>query len=216
MLGVDVVERGVGDLVVDLLAGGGSGGIEVLLDLGLAVDPYAPAGQVHEVDVVTLLRPLQVDAAVLVAFATQPVTEPDRLQQLDGRVLEHAGPDPGGNVVSRAGLHDHGLDAVLREQVGQQKARGAGADDGDLSTHAGQSMPRVAAAPSHPFTQRNQVPRLRPTPCAATWRAATSLARSRLRLGTTMPSAATTCPLGARIGTATEHAPRLISSTVVA
>ena len=52
-------------------------------------------------------------------------------------------------------------------------------------------------------------------PWAATWRAATNLARSFRRSDTTMPSAATTL-LSARIGTATEHAPRLISSTVVA
>ena len=52
-------------------------------------------------------------------------------------------------------------------------------------------------------------------PRAATWSAATSRALSRLRLGTTMPSAATTASCR-RIGTATEHAPRLISSDVVA
>ena len=39
--------------------------------------------------------------------------------------------------------------------------------------------------------------------------------RSRLRSGTTMPSAATTSPSRSRTGTATEQAPRLISSTVV-
>ena len=52
-------------------------------------------------------------------------------------------------------------------------------------------------------------------PWPATCSAATCLARSFLRLGTTMPSEATTAE-PARIGTATEQAPRLISSTVVA
>ncbi len=55
----------------------------------------------------------------------------------------------------------------------------------------------------------------RPMPRAATWSAATSFGLSRFRLGTTMPSAATTSPRR-RIGTPTEQAPRLISSTVVA
>ena len=61
-----------------------------------------------------------------------------------------------------------------------------------------------------------QAEMLRPMPCAATWRAATSRGRSRLRLGTTMPTAATTGPWFRRIGTATEQAPRLISSLVCA
>ena len=55
----------------------------------------------------------------------------------------------------------------------------------------------------------------RPMPRAATWSAETSRALSRLRLGTTIPSAATTSP-PRRTGTPTEQAPRLISSTVVA
>ena len=51
-------------------------------------------------------------------------------------------------------------------------------------------------------------------PCKACI-AETRRALSFLRLGTTMPSAATTSPR-ARIGTPTEQAPRLIYSTVVA
>ena len=52
-------------------------------------------------------------------------------------------------------------------------------------------------------------------PRAATVSAVTSLGLSRLRVGTTSPRAATTSSPW-RTGTATEHAPRLISSCVVA
>jgi len=56
---------------------------------------------------------------------------------------------------------------------------------------------------------------LRAATCmAVTCMAVTSLARSFFRLGRTMPREATTSVF-ARIGTATEQAPRLISSTVV-
>ncbi|ODA70506.1 hypothetical protein APS67_005375 [Streptomyces sp. AVP053U2] len=74
------------------------------------------------------------------------------------------------------------------------------------------ACPPVGGVPAQPPTGPG---RLRPIPRAATWRALTSPGRSRLRLGATMPSAATTSPPD-RIGTATELAPRLISSTVVA
>ena len=52
-------------------------------------------------------------------------------------------------------------------------------------------------------------------PRAATWSAATSRGRSLPSFGSTMPSAATTVS-PRRIGTATEQAPSVISSTVVA
>ncbi len=52
-------------------------------------------------------------------------------------------------------------------------------------------------------------------PCAATCSAETNRGRSFLSEATTMPSDATTSG-PRRIGTATEQAPRLISSTVVA
>jgi hypothetical protein len=56
---------------------------------------------------------------------------------------------------------------------------------------------------------------VRPMPLAATWSAATARLRSRSRLSTTTPIAATTS-CRRRTGTATENAPRDISSSVVA
>src|SRR5207245_1762296 len=110
-LGAQVVQPHVGDLVVDLLAGRVPGPSQILLHLGLPVDPHPAADQVDEIQMVAFPRPL---------------------------------------------------------------------------------------------------------PWAATCSAATRRGRSRFRLGTTMPSAATTLPSAARTGTATENAPRLISSWVSA
>ena len=59
--GLEVVQRGVTHLVVDLLPRPLARSDEVLLHLGLSVDPHRPTGQVDEVEVVPLAGPLQVD-----------------------------------------------------------------------------------------------------------------------------------------------------------
>src|SRR5256885_966010 len=69
-----VVDDGVGHLVDAL---GGAGRHEILLYLGLTVDPDTAAGQVDEVEMVPPAGPLQIDPAVLVALGAQPVTEAD-------------------------------------------------------------------------------------------------------------------------------------------
>ena len=80
---------------------------------------------------VPLARPLQVDAAVLVALALQPFAEPDLAQQVDRRLLEDAGADPRRDVFLRPALDHHGLDALAVEQVREQHPRRPGPDDRD-------------------------------------------------------------------------------------
>lgn len=65
------------------------------------------------------------------------------------------------------------------------------------------------------FLGQGNGPRLRPMPCAATVSADTRRDLSRRGLGTTIPRAATTSA-PRRTGTATEQAPSVISSAVVA
>jgi hypothetical protein len=107
-VGLEVVQRGVRDLRVDLLAMSVGRGDQVLLHLGLPVDPHRAADQVDEVEVVPLalplIGPLQVDAVVLVALAVEPLAEPGRAQQVDSRLLEDAGADPRSDVLLRARL----------------------------------------------------------------------------------------------------------------
>ena len=130
------MQRGVRDLVVHDLPALAGRRDQVLLHLGLPVDPHRAAGEVDEVEVVPLavptVVPLQVDAAVLVALALEPVGQPDLAQQVDGRLLEDAGADPGGDVLLRPGLDHHRLDALAVEQVGEQHPGRPGPDDRDL------------------------------------------------------------------------------------
>ena len=98
------------------------------------------------------------------------------------------------------------LDAVDPTRTASDPPSG---DAADRAGPAGHHRARTAVTRGHA--------RERPIPCAATRRPVTNRDLSRLRFGTTTPTAATTTSSGpARIGTATEQAPSVISSTVVA
>ena len=216
VIGLRVVHGRAGRAVVHRPPGGVAGGGQVRLQLGLPVDPDAPPGQAGEVEVVALRRPLQVDAVVLVAVRLDPRAEPGRAQQVDAGAFQDPGPDPGGDVLLRPRLDDDRLDAVLREEVGEQQARRPRPDDGNISPHAAlyRTGGNSYASKLLPLNGSHLRPRLRAMPWAATCIAGTRRLRLR-RSGTTMPSDATVCP-ATLTGMAIEHAPRVISSVVVA
>ena len=122
MVGLQVVQRRVGRAVEHRPPGGLAGGGQVGLHLGLPVDPDAPPDQVDEVKVVAFGRPLQVDAAVLVAVGLDPGAEADAAQQVDAGALEDSGPDARRDVLLGPRLDDDRLDAVLGEKMGEQQA----------------------------------------------------------------------------------------------
>ena len=74
----------------------------------------------------------ELDAAVGEALAIEAVGEPELAQQLDGRVLEHAGPDAVLDVGPVALLEHDAVDAAGRQQVGEHEPGRAGADDRHL------------------------------------------------------------------------------------
>ena len=147
----DSVDRCVADPVVDLLTGRLTRSPEVLRDLRLAVEPDAATDEVDEVEVVPFVRPLEVDAPVLLALAVDPVTQADPVEHLDGRALQDARPDPGLDVVPGARLDDHRVDASLREEVREEEAGRAGADDGDQGAHRPSQPPRPAGCTHGPL-----------------------------------------------------------------
>ena len=54
------------------------------------------------------------------------------VEQVDRALLEHAGADAAAHVVARCALEDHAVDAVAVQQLPEQQAGRAGADDHDL------------------------------------------------------------------------------------
>ena len=69
------------------------------------------------------------------ALGVEPVGHPGLAQQLDGRLLQHAGPDPPLHVVAAAGLEHHGVDAGPVQQMAEQETGRPGSDDADLGAH---------------------------------------------------------------------------------
>jgi hypothetical protein len=105
-------------------------------------------------------------------------------QDVDRAVLDDAGPDPREDVVLRAILNDDRVDAVLREDLGQN-----GPLSGFRPTEAAQrAIRRVMQA-------------------AATWSAGTNLTRSLRTVRVTSANDATTSSLGPSTGTAREQVP---------
>jgi hypothetical protein len=62
------------------------------------------------------------------------------VQQVDADLLQDAGADAAQHVVAVCALDDHGVDAGLVQQLAEQQAGGAGADDGDLGAGGGHSL----------------------------------------------------------------------------
>ena len=131
-------------------------------DLGLAVDGDVLAGQRLEVDAVQLAVECELDAVVRQSLAVQALGDAGLLEQLDRRLLEHAGADAAHHIGGAALLDDHRVDAGLVQQRAQQQPGRTGADDRDLgalphrflrvssppATHAGALPPSEGHAAS--------------------------------------------------------------------
>ena len=70
--------------------------------------------------------------------ALQSLADPHRVQQIDGALLEHAGPDAVHHILAIAVFDDHRVDAVEMKQVPEHQAGRTGTDDSNLSREARQ------------------------------------------------------------------------------
>jgi len=119
-------------------AGGGTGFHQVAGDLGLAVHHHLfAAGELVHVDAVALALEQQLDAVVGQALGMGTLGHAGLLKQVHGDLLQHTGTDAAEHVVAALALNDDVVNAGLVQQLTEQQAGGAGADDGDLSTHEG-------------------------------------------------------------------------------
>ena len=131
-----VLDGDVVDLEEERRAGLEPGRDQVLDHLGLAVDDDRPAaGELAQRDPVPLAVELELDPVVDDPLAPQAVADPGRDEQVDGALLEHAGPDALLDVLAAAVLEHDGLDPRLLEQAAEREPGRAGADDPDLGPH---------------------------------------------------------------------------------
>ena len=106
---------------------------QVLDDLGLTVDhDVAPAGQLVHRHVVPLAVELEVYAAVDDRLGVQPLRDTGPLEQVDGSLLEHSGPDARLDVLPAAVLEHDGLDPGAMQQRREDEPGRTGADDRDM------------------------------------------------------------------------------------
>ena len=96
----------------------------------------ASAGELAEVDAVAASAESQLDAVVHQALAPHSIAQAGFIQQVDGALLQHAGPDTLLDVLPAPGLDHHRLDALQVQQVRQHQTGRAGAHDSNLSVHA--------------------------------------------------------------------------------
>ena len=65
----------------------------------------------------------------------QPRTEPGFVEQIDRALLEHAGPHPRQHMLAVGAFENDIVDADAGQQLPEQQAGRAGADDRDLRAH---------------------------------------------------------------------------------
>ena len=150
---VEVVHRDVRRLVHRRQVGGAARLHQIARQLGLAVDHHAlAAGQALHVDAVAPAAPEHLEAAVHEPLAVHARADADLVQEVDAHLLEHAGADAAEHVLAGLPLEDHRVDAGLRQELPEQQARRAGADDRDLGPRAcPATCVRVVIAGSMPW-----------------------------------------------------------------
>ena len=135
MLRVEVVHLHVGGFVDRRQAGGLARVHQVARQLGLAIDHHVlAASELVHVDAMALAAEQHLEAAVHQAFAVHARAHAGLVHQVDADLLQHAGADAPEHVVAGLALEDDGVYAGLVQQLAEQQAGGARADDGDLGT----------------------------------------------------------------------------------
>src|SRR5690606_8141317 len=84
----------------------------------------------------------QAEAVVDQALGVHAVGDTGLAHEVDKAVFQHAGADAAEDVFGGLGLEDDGFDALAVQQLAEQQAGRAGADDGDLSFHGGSPVMR--------------------------------------------------------------------------
>src|SRR5690606_32807916 len=98
-----------------------------------------------EVDAVPGAGEPQFDAVVAVPDRWHARRRPGLIEDLDGALLEDPGTDRRLDILATAAVDDDGVDAGDVEQMGQQQAGRAGADDGDAGAGRGHDVSFDAA-----------------------------------------------------------------------
>jgi hypothetical protein len=124
------------------------GANQILYQLVLTIDgDRLPAGQVTEIDSVTLSVEAKLDSAMHEPLSLNAVADTRFDQQLHRALLEDPRPDTVLYVFAILGLKNDGLDALQGEQMCEYETRGPGPHDSDLGPHRLFGARQFSAAP---------------------------------------------------------------------
>jgi hypothetical protein len=148
LIGEEISHPDIFHLEEDGPAGGQARPDEVLHHLLLAVHRDALAGELGEVDSVATAVDGDLHPAVHQRLTVEALGQAEAAEEVDRRLLEHAGPHPMLNVGAAAILDHDRLDATGRQQVGQHQA-------GRTRPHDSHLRPQLTAHVCHgTLTQR--------------------------------------------------------------
>jgi hypothetical protein len=108
---------------------------QVLHHLLLAVDGYALAHEVAEIDVVQGPAEGEIDAVVKHAFALHARADAGFDKEVARPLLDQPGADAALDILAAAVFQDYALDPLQVKEMRQHQPRGPGTDDTDLSAH---------------------------------------------------------------------------------
>src|SRR5690606_36069904 len=96
------------------------------------------------------------EAGVDESLSVHAYSDSGLIEQIDADLLEHAGANAAEHVFAASALEQYGIDAGVVQQLPEQEAGRAGADDRDLCSHdqKSESMRSLRA-----FTSRSLEPR---------------------------------------------------------
>ena len=144
-VGVDDLD--VFDIVVDGCVDGFTGGIEVGGELGLAIHRHRMTCERFEIDLKHAVANGDLRAIMGEAFSTEPASATSFLKQIDQAAFEDPSADAAEHIVFGFALNDDRTDVVPLEELAEQQARRAAADDRNLGVvgwHVGSLLVALA------------------------------------------------------------------------
>jgi hypothetical protein len=109
---------------------------QVARDLGLAIDRDGLAGQGAEINALAAAAEADFDTVMHQTLAVEAGAHTGAVEEIDGPLLDHAGTDTTQHVLAAPLLECDVGNAVLVEELAEEQARRAGADDRYLGPHA--------------------------------------------------------------------------------
>ena len=82
-----------------------------------------------------MTRAAQIDAVVLEPLSGEALADAELVHEIDGVLLQQAGPYAPLDVLAVAGLQNHGLDSLALQEERKRQSGWPGTDDSDLCAH---------------------------------------------------------------------------------